>query len=286
MRKNRKLFKNNWNQVHFTFILGVTLLAVILFILLFAPLLIRFDPIKMDLAQKFIAPCSKFWLGTDHMGRDIFSRMIAGSRISLGVALTVIGISTGIGMTIGLISGYCGGKIDMVLMRLVDVLLAFPTIIFALAISAALGTGQRNLVIAICCVQWTRYARIARGEVLLIKNAEYIEAAKAIGNQSFQIIIKYILPAVISKILVLASMDIGTIILYCASFSFLGLGAQPPSPDWGVMINEGKEYMRYAPWIALFPGLAITISTLAFNLIGDGFRDFLDPHMHEAGKVE
>ena len=174
----------------------------------------------------------------------------------------------------------------MIIMRIVDVLLAFPAIIFALAISTVLGTGQINLIIAICCIQWTRYARVARGEAILIKNSEYIEAAKAIGNNSFQIIVKYVFPNVISKILILASLDIGTIILYCASLSFLGLGAQPPSPDWGVMISEGKEYMQYAPWISISPGLAIAISALAFNMLGDGLRDMLDPRMNESIKAE
>lgn len=174
----------------------------------------------------------------------------------------------------------------MLIMRVVDVLLAFPTIIFALALSTMLGTGRTNLIIAITCIQWTRYARIARGETLILKNAEYVEAARSIGNNTVQVLRKYIFPNVVSKIIILASLDIGTIILYCASLSFLGLGAQPPSPDWGVMISEGKDYMQYAPWLTLFPGLAIAISALAFNMLGDGLRDLLDPRMKEMVRTD
>ena len=281
-----KNFIDYLNRKNIILILGIIISIFIICITIFAPFIEPHDPTKMELSQKFIPPCSEFVLGTDHMGRDILSRIIEGSRVSLLTAVFVVAISVVIGLILGLISGYMGGTIDMIIMRIVDVLLAFPAIIFALAISTVLGTGQINLIIAICCIQWTRYARVARGEAILIKNSEYIEAAKAIGNNSFQIIVKYVFPNVISKILILASLDIGTIILYCASLSFLGLGAQPPSPDWGVMISEGKEYMQYAPWISISPGLAIAISALAFNMLGDGLRDMLDPRMKESIKAE
>jgi ABC-type dipeptide/oligopeptide/nickel transport system permease subunit len=201
-------------------------------------------------------------------------------------AVFVVGISVFIGLTLGLISGYFGGAVDMVLMRIVDILLAFPTIIFALALSTMIGTGQINLIIAICCIQWTRYARVTRGEAVMLKNAEYIDAAKTIGNSNLSIILNYVFPNVISKIIILASLDMGTIILYCASLSFLGLGAQPPSPEWGVMINEGKDYIQYAPWIAVSPGIAIAVCALAFNMLGDGLRDMLDPRMKETVRTE
>lgn len=281
-----KNFIDYLNRKNIILILGIIISIFIICITIFAPFIEPHNPTKMELSQKFIPPCSEFILGTDHMGRDILSRIIEGSRVSLLTAVFVVAISVVIGLILGLISGYMGGTIDMIIMRIVDVLLAFPAIIFALAISTVLGTGQINLIIAICCIQWTRYARVARGEAILIKNSEYIEAAKAIGNNSFQIIVKYVFPNVISKILILASLDIGTIILYCASLSFLGLGAQPPSPDWGVMISEGKEYMQYAPWISISPGLAIAISALAFNMLGDGLRDMLDPRMKESIKAE
>ncbi len=274
------------NRKNIMLVLGAGLSGVIVLVAVLAPVIEPYDPTKMVIAYKFIPPSPEHIMGTDNMGRDILSRIIEGSRISLSIAFLVVVISAGIGTVIGLVSGFFGGGIDMAFMRVVDILLAFPTIVFALAISTVLGTGQMNLVIAICCIQWTRYARVARGEAILLKNAEYIDAAKAIGNNGFGIIFKYLLPDVISKIVILMSLDIGSVILYCSSLSFLGLGAQPPSPDWGAMISDGKEYMRYAPWIAVFPGLAIAVSALAFNMLGDGIRDLLDPRMRKAVKAE
>lgn len=281
-----KKFMDYINRKNLMLFLGVLFTVFIVLVTIFAPVLEPYDPTKMELSQKFIAPCSKFLFGTDHMGRDILSRVIEGSRVSLIIAASVVGISAVAGLILGMVSGYLGGVVDMVIMRAVDVLLAFPTIIFALAVSTVIGSGQTSLIIAICFIQWTRYARVARGETMMLKNAEYIEAARAIGNTATQIILKYIFPNIISKVIILASLDIGSIILYCASLSFLGLGAQPPSPDWGVMISEGKEYMQYAPWIAVFPGLAIAFSALAFNMLGDGLRDLLDPRMKESVKAE
>lgn len=283
MRRQRKKIVNRKNDILY---MGIVLSAVIVLVTIFAPFLEPCDPTKMELSQKFIAPCREFIFGTDHLGRDIFSRVIEGSRVSLFVAATVVFFSAALGVSLGMISGYMGGTADMLIMRVVDVLLAFPTIIFALALSTMIGTGQTNLIVAITCIQWTRYARIARGEALMLKHAEYVEAAKSIGNSTVQILGKYIFPNVISKIIILASLDIGTIILYCASLSFLGLGAQPPSPDWGVMISEGKDYMQYAPWMALFPGLAIAFCALAFNMLGDGLRDLLDPRLKEVVRTD
>lgn len=283
MKKNRKKYINRKNYILYA---GIALSALIVLITLLAPWIEPYDPTKMELSQKFIPPCPQFLFGTDHLGRDIFSRIIEGSRVSLSVAVTVVLLSAAIGVILGTLSGYIGGAVDMIIMRVVDVLLAFPAIIFALALSTVIGTGQMNLIIAITCIQWTRYARIARGETLMMKHAEYIEAAKSIGNGTFRILVKYIFPNIISKILILASLDIGTIILYCASLSFLGLGAQPPSPDWGVMISEGKNYIQYAPWITVFPGLAIAVCALAFNMLGDGLRDMLDPRMKEVIRTD
>ncbi len=274
------------NRKNYILYIGLILTALIVLITVFAPFLEPYDPTRMELSRKFIAPCREFIFGTDHLGRDIFSRVIEGSRVSLSIAVTVVFFSAVLGVILGMISGYAGGTVDMLIMRVVDVLLAFPTIIFALALSTMLGTGQTNLIIAITCIQWTRYARIARGETLVLKNAEYVEAARSIGNNTVQVLRKYIFPNVVSKMIILASLDIGTIILYCASLSFLGLGAQPPSPDWGVMISEGKDYMQYAPWLTLFPGLAIAISALAFNMLGDGLRDLLDPRMKEMVRTD
>ena len=283
MKRQTKKIVNRKNYILYT---GIVLSAVIVLATIFAPFLEPYDPTKMELSRKFIAPCREFIFGTDHLGRDIFSRVIEGARVSLSIAAIVVFFSAVLGVALGMFSGYAGGTTDMLIMRVADVLLAFPAIIFALALSTMMGTGRTNLIIAITCIQWTRYARIARGETLMLKNAEYVEAAKSIGNNTVQILGKYIFPNVISKIIILASLDIGTIILYCASLSFLGLGAQPPSPDWGVMISEGKDYMQYAPWLTLFPGLAIAFSALSFNMLGDGLRDLLDPRMKEVVRTD
>lgn len=274
----------NWKN--YILYIGAGLSLILVFLTLAAPWLEPYNPTKMELSQKFMAPCREFIFGTDHLGRDIFSRILEGSRVSLSVAVLVVVCSALVGILLGMISGYAGGVVDMVIMRIVDVLLAFPAMIFALALSTMIGTGQMNLIIAITCIQWTRYARIARGEALMLKNAEYIEAARSIGNSTVQVLFKYVFPNIISKILIMASMDIGSIILYCASLSFLGLGAQPPSPDWGVMISEGKDYLQYAPWLTIFPGLAIAVSALAFNMLGDGLRDRLDPRMKEVIRTD
>ena len=274
------------NRKNYILYIGAGLSLILVFLTLAAPWLEPYDPTKMELSQKFMAPCREFIFGTDHLGRYIFSRILEGSRVSLSVAVLVVVCSALVGILLGMISGYAGGVVDMVIMRIVDVLLAFPAMIFALALSTMIGTGQMNLIIAITCIQWTRYARIARGEALMLKNAEYIEAARSIGNNTVQVLFKYVFPNIISKILIMASMDIGSIILYCASLSFLGLGAQPPSPDWGVMISEGKDYLQYAPWLTIFPGLAIAVSALAFNMLGDGLRDRLDPRMKEVIRTD
>ena len=274
------------NRKNIILYIGAVLTIFLFVIAVLAPYITPYDPTKMEISQKFIKPCAEHLLGTDHLGRDIFSRIILGSRISLATSVTAVFISAFIGTFLGVISGYLGGVIDTIIMRIVDVMLAFPAIVFALALSAVLGKGQTNLLIAICFVQWTRYARVARGEAIMLKNSEYIQAARAIGNTTKGIIKDYVFPKIISQIIILASLDIGTIILYCASLSFLGLGAQPPSPDWGVMISEGKDYMQYAPWLTLFPGLAIAISALAFNMLGDGLRDLLDPRMKEMVRTD
>ncbi len=274
------------NRKNIILYVGIVLTAILVAVAILAPYIMPYDPTKMEISQKFIKPCAEHILGTDHLGRDILSRIILGSRISLMTSVTAIFISAFIGTMLGIISGYLGGAVDTIIMRIVDVMLAFPAIVFALALSTFLGKGQTNLLIAICCVQWTRYARVARGETIMFRDSEYIQAARAIGNSKTQIIKNYVFPAVISKIVILISLDIGTIILYCASLSFLGLGAQPPSPDWGVMISEGKEYMQYAPWVAIAPGIAIAFSALAFNMLGDGLRDLLDPRMKETVRTE
>lgn len=278
--------KKAFDRKNRIFTLGILFTVFFIILAIFSEYLTPYDPVKMDMAQKFIPPCLLHPFGTDHMGRDILSRVVLGSRVSLVTAASAVLISAAIGTVLGMVSGYAGGIVDVLIMRLVDVMLAFPAIVFALAISTLLGKGQMNLLIAICFVQWTRYARVARGEALMFKNSEYIQAARAIGNSGFRILTGYVLPHVVPKIVILISLDIGSIILYCASLSFLGLGAQPPSPDWGVMISEGKDYMQYAPWMTVFPGLAIAMLALAFNMLGDGLRDLLDPRMKDTVRTE
>ena len=275
-----------WSRKNKLFSLGILFTVFFIILAVFADKLNIYDPEKMAMTEKFIAPCLAHPFGTDHMGRDILSRIILGSRISLATSASAVLISAAVGTVLGMLSGYIGGVADVLLMRLVDVMLAFPAIVFALAISTLLGKGQTNLLIAICFVQWTRYARVARGEAIMFKNSEYIQAARTVGNSNGSILMRYVLPHVVPKIIILISLDIGSIILYCASLSFLGLGAQPPTPDWGVMISEGKDYMQYAPWMTIFPGLAIAMSALAFNMLGDGLRDILDPRMKETVRTE
>ena len=284
MKKRSAMFHINRKNV--LLILGLTLSALIILITIFSPLLETHNPTKMNLPNKLKAPSSENFFGTDALGRDVYSRILEGSRVSLGTAFVVVIFSAILGTAIGLFSGFIGGKTDMVCMRIVDIFLAFPTIVFVLAMTTFLPTNQLSLILAICCINWVRYARIARGEAVIIRNVEYIEAATAIGNSKTGILFRYFLPNTISKILIMMSMDIGSIILYCASLSFLGLGTQPPSPAWGTMINEGRDYIRNAPWISIAPGIAVAVTALSFNMIGDGLRDALDPRMRESIQTE
>lgn len=246
-----------------------------------AHLIALHDPTATDLVRKLHPPCAEFPFGTDHLGRCIFSRVVYGTRISLQIALTVVAVCAAFGTMVGLISGYFGGLTDSLLMRAVDVMLAFPAIVLALAIVAALGPGMVNLMLALILVHWTGYARLVRGEVLAIKEKTFVESAQALGNSRSRIILKHILPNAAGPVLVLATMDVAHVILAGAGLSFLGLGAQPPAPEWGAMVNEGKEFIRSAPYLTVFPGLAIFLTVLAFNLLGDGLRDALDPHADE-----
>ena len=218
-------------------------------------------------------------MGTDDMGRDILSRIIYGSRISIMVGVVVVAISLSIGVPLGAISGYFGGKIDSILMRITDIFLGLPSLVLALAIAAALGRGIMNTMIAISITWWPWYARLVRGQTLSIREMGYIEAARAAGGSSFRIVLTHVLPNCISPIIVTASMDMGYTILAAAALGFIGLGAQPPSPEWGLMVSIGRTYMMNYPWVATFPGLAILITVLGFNLVGDGLRDLLSPRL-------
>lgn len=274
------------NRKNIMLFVGVALCVGLGLVALFAPLLELHDPTSMNFSQQFLPPSWQFPFGTDNLGRCIFSRVVEGTRVSLVVASLVVVLSVVIGTLVGLISGFVGGVLDTFLMRVVDIFLSFPTIVFALALSAVLGTGATNLIIALSLIMWTRFARLVRGEVVLLRNEEYIESARALGNSRGRIMVQYLLPQIASKVIVLASLDIGSVILFSSSLSFLGLGAQPPSPDWGAMISDAKNYLRFAPWMSIYPGLSIALSAISFNMLGDGLRDRIDPRIHEIVRAD
>lgn len=258
-------------------LMGMGIIIVVIAIGIFAPYLAPNDPEKVMLSQKLAPPSTDYPLGTDHLGRCILSRLIYGTRVSLSTAMLVLSTIMLISIPVGTISGYIGGKVDNIIMRVIDILLAFPSLILALVIAGLLGPSLINVMIALASVWWVGYARIIRGMVLSVKEKEYVLAARACGTSGFGIIARHILPNILSPVIVLATLDMGKLILAISGLSFLGLGAQPPTPEWGAMLNDGKTYMLVAPNLMLFPGLTIMIVTLAFNLIGDGLRDAFDP---------
>ncbi|MDU4658620.1 MAG: ABC transporter permease [Clostridium butyricum] len=259
-------------------LLGLIIILILIFVALFGKFLMPYDPYTGELSQSLQSPSAAHFFGTDEQGRDIFSRVIDGTSVSLRVGVIAVAISLSIGTFFGAVCGYFGGKIDMILMRIMDIILAFPSMLLAIAFMSALGKGIDKAVIAISIVTIPEYARIVRGCVLSLKESEYVEAAKVIGNNDFTIIFKHILPNILSPIIVRATLGISSAILDTAALGFLGLGVQPPLAEWGTMLGSGRNYFNNAPFIILFPGLAITITVLAFNLLGDGLRDALDPN--------
>lgn len=258
--------------------IGLGILLLLVFIAAFASLLAPHDPFIQDLGARLHPPLSDgYFLGSDSLGRDILSRLIYGSRITLYIVALVTILAPVVGLFIGTIAGYAGGWTDAVLMRITDIFLAFPRLVLALAFVAALGAGIENAVLAISLTAWPAYARIARAETLTIRNSDYIHAVKLQGAGPLRIIIKHIWPLCISSLVVRVTLDMAGIILAAAGLGFLGLGAQPPSPEWGAMISEGRRFILDHWWIATMPGLAIFTVSLAFNLLGDGLRDVLDP---------
>lgn len=258
-------------------LLGFTIVGVMVLLGLFAPLIATHDPEDMIFSDRLMPPSSKHLLGTDDNGMDIFSRILYGIRLDLVIALVVVLLVSAFGTLLGVISGYYGGWVDEIVMRIADVFLAFPYLLLAMAIAAALGPGIFNSIIAISVTWWPVYARLARGATLSVKEMSYIESARALGGGDFYIILRHILPNIIAPILVQATLDMGNVILEAAALSFIGLGAQPPQPELGLMVSVGRGYMRDYPWVSLFPGLTILIMVLGFNLLGDGLRDLLDP---------
>jgi peptide/nickel transport system permease protein len=260
-------------------VIGLVLILFFALCALLAPVLAPMDPTDQMLSLRLTPPSPGHWLGMDQLGRDVLSRLLFGARISLMVGLVVVFSAGIVGTVVGLIAGYAGGIVDEALMRLTDVFLAFPPLILAMAIAGALGPNLNNAMIAIAVVTWPVYARLVRGQVLALREREFVEAARGIGASTPRILLRHLLPNTLAPILVQASFDMGGAILAAAGLSFIGFGARPPTPEWGVMISEGTKFFSTQPWLSFFPGLAILLTVTAFNLIGDGLRDTLDPRL-------
>jgi len=258
--------------------LGLFIILALVLVAVFADQLAPYSPVIGDLrTTRLLAPSHSFWLGTDDQGRDILSRLIYGSRVTLMVVFLVAILAAPIGLLVGTVAGYAGGLVDAALMRITDIFLAFPRLILALAFVAALGPGIRNAVIAIAITSWPPYARIARAETLTIRQTDFIAAVQLIGASSWRIVLRHIMPLCMSSVIIRVTLDMAGIILTAAGLGFLGLGAQPPMPEWGAMIANGRQYVLDQWWVAAAPGTAIFLVSLAFNLLGDGLRDVLDP---------
>lgn len=255
----------------------ILILATIAIVTKVAPGILPYDPYAQNLSESLMAPSAQHWFGTDIQGRDIFCRVLVGTQITLTVGLAAVALSLALGVILGSIAGYKGGKWDTVIMRVMDMMLAIPSILLAIAIMAALGPGIEKAVVAIGLVAIPEYARIVRSEILSIKENDYVAAARVIGDSNFKIVFKHVLPNVLPSIIVRATLGISTAILDAAALGFLGLGVQPPAAEWGDMLGRGRNELFRAPWLMIFPGLAITLTVLAFNLLGDGVRDGLDP---------
>ena len=275
MSKIKKFIKRN----KMFSLLAVAAIAIIL-VGIFAPVIATHSPYESNLHDAFIAPNSEHIFGTDKLGRDIFSRVIYGTRISLSAALILVILIFTIGTTLGVIAGYFGGIIDTIIMRISDMMISFPGMVLAIAMAGIMGASVKNAVIAITVVSWTKYARLSRSLVLKIKETDYIRAAKVTGCKTVHIITRHIIPNIISTLIITATTDIGTMILELSALSFLGFGAQSPQAEWGLMLNEGRAYMVDCPWLMIYPGLAICIVVIVYNLLGDNLRDILDSRSH------
>ena len=256
---------------------GGTLVCLLAVVAVFGPVVSPYDPTAQALEARLQGPSVAHPLGTDALGRDVATRIVHGARVSLALAVAATAVRVVIGTTIGLVAGYLGGLVDAALMRLVDIQLAFPGLVLALVIAGVLGPSLRNVMIALSVVGWASYARVVRGNVLEVKDRPFVEAARLYGTPRRRIARRHLLPNVINPVVVLATMNLGTIVLTAAGLSFLGLGAQPPTPEWGTMIAGGRDYLRSAPWLVTAPGVAIMLTVIGFNVLGDGLRDVLDP---------
>lgn len=279
--RKQKIRKNH-TMAKLIFFLILT--AVLLLIAAFAKYLCPYDPYVQDLTLAQKAPCPEHLLGTDRYGRDMLSRVITGSTVSIYGTLILVAVITVVGTVIGILCGWRGGKTEAVLMRISDLFLAFPGLVFALAVAAVLGGGIQNAIIALAVISWPKFARLARGLTLTQKASPYLMAAKLSGSSTGKLLIKHILPNIAGPILVTAVLDIGTMMMELAGLSFLGLGVKPPMAEWGSMINDGRSMLQIAPWMVLAPGAAIFITVMIFNLLGDTVRDYMDPRERNRGK--
>ncbi|MCI7403065.1 nickel/cobalt ABC transporter permease [Pyramidobacter sp.] len=264
-----------------TAVAGLVIVGVYLFLALCGPWLAPYDPYFQDLNISYLRPCMAHWLGCDEFGRDILSRLLYGARVSLVIQFWAVMISLAVGTFLGSASGYFGGKVDEIVMRLMDVMMAFPGILLALAIVAILGPSLTNLIVAIGINSVPGFSRVARGAVISVKKNDYVTAARAIGENDLSILFRYVLPNAISPIIVQTTMRMATVLLTAAGLGFLGLGVQPPSPEWGTMLSAARVYLRSAPHVAIIPGVTIMIVVLGFNFFGDGLQDALNPRLKE-----
>ena len=269
--------KNRFLETKTFVVFSILALAIIL-TAIFAPLVTGgVDPLKGSLADALLPPCKEHIFGTDKMGRDIFTRVIYGARASLGATFGVVALIFLVGTVTGVISGYFGGWVDAVIMRVADMMVAFPGLVLALAVAGIMGASIKNAIIAIVVVSWTKYARLARSLVLKIRDRDYVAAAIVTGSKTPYMLLRYMLPNALPTLIITAATDIGSMMLELAAMSFLGFGAKPPAPEWGYMLNEGRACMQSAPWLMIFPGLAIFVVVVVFNMLGDSIRDILDP---------
>ena len=265
------------NTVKGRLIFFLILAVILLLVTIFADRIVPYDPYAQDLSKSMMPPSSEHLMGTDRYGRDMFSRVIVGAQVSIFSTLALVGVISVFGTIVGTLCGYYGGAVDAIVMRISDVCLAFPGLVFALAIAALLGGGVGNAVIALAVISWPKYARVARSQTLALKNVPFVLAARLSGCTSLQMILRHILPNILGPILVTAMLDIGTMMMELAGLSFLGLGAQPPTAEWGNMMSGGRSMLQTYPWLVLSPSLAIFVTVVIFNLLGDTVRDYMDP---------
>ena len=260
-------------------VIGALIILLVALMAILAPWLAPYDPVSINLADRLSPPSPQHWFGADELGRDILSRVMHGAHVSLIIGLVVIAIAGGLGTLLGATAGYLGGRADNLIMRVMDVILSFPSLVLALSLAAALGPSLRNAILAVAFVQIPKFARLARGEALALREALFIKAARVSGFRAPWIILHHVIPTCLGPIMVLATLTIGDTILVAASLSFIGLGAQPPTPEWGAMVSTGRKFLLDQWWYPTFPGLFIMLTVIGFNILGDALRDALDPRM-------